>query len=577
MGWRALLFGLILLLGGSSSVVVAQTAFEKLVSPGPLSRPHAPLEKDCGACHRAFTPSAENGQCLACHKPIAADVRGKDGFHGRSPRVAARECRACHVEHKGRGFSIASFKPGSLNHDQTDFALRGAHRRVTCRGCHEAGDKFRQAPKTCAACHAADDVHRGRLGKDCASCHVETDWREIRRFDHSKTGFPLVGNHQRAACASCHVGQRWEGTPRNCVACHKEDDVHQGSRGPSCESCHTPIGWKAVTFDHDTDTNFPLEGRHEAVACEACHGSRRERPKPPQDCVACHKEDDVHGGNLGPDCASCHSPASWTATAFDHDRRTRFPLRGAHRRIDCQACHTRPVTEFKPPMTCVACHADDEPHQGRLGPKCENCHEPESWKGSARFDHGLTRFPLFGQHGQLDCTQCHRDLTFTAAGTQCYQCHEDSWHIGRFGTPLECSACHRPVGWKAWRFDHDRQTRFPLTGRHAELTCHSCHAQPARTAELPVDCFACHKTDDVHEGRFGTRCGDCHGGDSFKAATIPFEGRRLPISEARASPLGRSCAPWRPPYRLEAVGLGGTVCVAHPWFESGPLMVRGAT
>lgn len=569
MRWRTLLFGLILLLASFGTAAMAQTAFEKLVSPGPLSRPHAKLEKDCGACHVAFSPSAETPKCLACHKPVASDIRGKDGFHGKARRAVGKDCRACHTEHKGRGFAIAGFREEALDHNETDFVLRGAHRRVNCSGCHRAGAKFRAAPTTCVACHKKDDVHKGELGTNCASCHSETSWKALKTFDHDKTAFPLIGNHQQVDCESCHVGQRWKGTPQNCVACHEEDDIHKGSRGPNCESCHTPLGWAQVTFDHNKDTRFPLVGQHERVACESCHGANRERPKPPMTCVSCHKDDDVHKGNFGPDCASCHSPAAWSAVSFSHDERTRFPLRGAHRRIKCEVCHTAPVATFKPPMACVACHKDDEPHQGRLGTKCENCHEEESWTGSLRFDHGLTRFPLFGRHGELQCTQCHQDKTFTAAGTECYQCHEDSWHAGRFGTPAQCSTCHRPVGWKAWRFDHDRQTSFPLTGRHAELTCHSCHAQPARTAQLPVDCYACHQTDDVHAGRFGRQCGDCHNGDSWKSARVPFKGRERPISWSRL--VNPFCARWRPPYRVDAAAAPAGACVADPWSRRHPV------
>ena len=60
---------------------------------------------------------------------------------------------------------------------------------------------------------------------------------------------------------------------------------------------------------------------------------------------------------------------------------------------------------------------------------------------------------------------------------------------------------------KAQRFDHNSQTKFPLTGRHTKLECASCHT---KTLEgNPRECQACHQADDPHRGR-RPECGDCH-------------------------------------------------------------------
>ena len=42
-------------------------------------------------------------KCLDCHKEVASDVRGKMGYHGR---IAERECRTCHTEHRGRDAKV---------------------------------------------------------------------------------------------------------------------------------------------------------------------------------------------------------------------------------------------------------------------------------------------------------------------------------------------------------------------------------------------------------------------------------------------------------------------------------------
>lgn len=67
---------------------------------------------------------------------------------------------------------------------------------------------------------------------------------KTERFDHSRTIFPLVGNHTRVDCAKCHT-KTLEGTPTTCISCHKKDDVHRGRR-PDCARCHTPKDWNVI-------------------------------------------------------------------------------------------------------------------------------------------------------------------------------------------------------------------------------------------------------------------------------------------------------------------------------------------
>jgi hypothetical protein len=46
--------------------------------------------------------------------------------------------------------------------------------------------------------------------------------------------------------------------------------------------------------------------------------------------------------------------ATQPATPFDHGR-TRFPLTGAHARVDCESCHLAGKMAGTP-RTCAACH-----------------------------------------------------------------------------------------------------------------------------------------------------------------------------------------------------------------------------
>ena len=517
-----------LLLGMAFASSVFGQSLETAIMPGPVIEGHAKLEGECRNCHVRFNRAAQSGLCLDCHKDVARDIAGRAGYHGRQ---AEKECRACHTDHKGRGARIALLDARAFDHAGTDFVLRGAHAgpRLECAACHVAGKKFREAPSACYACHAKDDKHKGALGKACADCHGEADWKKTR-FDHSKTRFPLRNRHADVACKSCHQDPAFKGAPLACAACHAKDDRkkgHQGRFGDKCESCHTDRGWKVTTFNHDRNTKYPLKGLHQRAACHSCHTAALQRAQPPTACVACHKADDArkgHRGKFGAKCETCHVEKGWGVTSFDHSRDARYPLRGRHAQVKCASCHTGVLYTQKLASTCLACHRKDDAHKGQLGPKCESCHNETSWK-ETRLDHGLTRFPLLGKHAQVKCKDCHTTPRFKDAPTDCYACHrDDDKHRLRLGTA--CAECHQPRSWKQWDFDHGRRTRFALDGKHRGLDCHACHRQPVRgRIELASSCAACHEDRDVHNGAFGRACERCHGTSSFKTIKAGASGR----------------------------------------------------
>jgi len=91
---------------------------------------------------------------------------------------------------------------------------------------------------------------------------------------------------------------------------------------------------------------------------------------------------------------------------------------------------------------------------------------------------------------------------------------------GALPQSLDCTDCHTATAWKPIRvplqFDHNGQTRFPLTGQHQRVPCLVCHLD-ARFDEprlAPEACASCHV--DVHQGNQGSRCGDCHSTNAFK-------------------------------------------------------------
>lgn len=541
-GWLALL-------------VLAAPPLPAQISPGPLSAPHASLEgsASCLKCHEAGR-GVSASRCLDCHTALRQRIASRKGLHARP---GFQKCETCHNEHHGKKFELVFWgKAGqaAFDHRQTGFHLVGAHAAQGCRTCHRPAF-LKSAPQlqagraqpsrtflglspACLSCHR--DEHRGQLGTTgCLNCHTMASW-EKRTFDHAKTSFPLTGQHQSVACASCHPSRSdpkvdpGVGADPNqqfavfkgirhfkCSDCHQ--DPHQGRFGATCQQCHSTAGWKQgarASFNHDR-TGFPLTGQHRAVACASCHKTRDAagavtfKKMAQGRCADCHK--DPHQGRFGATCQQCHSTAGWRTGAarsgFDHGK-TRFPLRGEHREVSCQSCHApgRPMRIAKFDR-CADCHRD--PHAGQLAARtCESCHTVAGFSPSTFTlqQHQKTRYPLEGSHLAVPCDACHkpvataprdrpaRVIQFRFSSTGCASCHGDP-HGGQFtraSPPLQCAQCHSVLGWSRVSFDHAR-ARFKLEGAHRTVACGQCHKTEVREGKrmvrfkpLPLTCEGCH-------------------------------------------------------------------------------------
>ena len=512
---------------------------ESAIMPGELIRGHIKQESDCKNCHVRFDRAAQPRLCMDCHKEVGADVRNKQGYHGRLKDV---ECRRCHTEHKGREARIVNLDEKTFDHAQTDFLLKDKHRVLSCAKCHLAGKKHSAAASSCGACHRKDDKHKDSLGPKCDSCHSEKGWKETR-FDHAKTKFPLLFRHEKVKCAECHAdAAHFANTARECVSCHRKDDKHKDTLGAKCESCHSEKSWKEARFDH-AKTRFPLLLRHANVKCAECHADLQHFAKTARDCVSCHRKNDTHKGTLGTKCDACHTEKSWKeALRFDHDRDTRFPLRDKHRDARCEGCHQdarHKGGRFQEKLSrdCYACHERDDRekgHKGRYGQKCESCHVEKSFK-SPTFEHERdAKFVLRGMHEKAKCDSCHKgDLYRDKLGQRCFGCHaKDDKHKAQLGE--DCAKCHNERGWKeAVAFDHNR-SRFPLLFGHAKLECRKCHASPA-FKDARIECVSCHAKDDFHKERLGPKCEDCHKPESWKRWDFDHNLRsRFKLVEAHA-------------------------------------------
>lgn len=159
-----------------------------------------------------------------------------------------------------------------------------------------------------------------------------------------------------------------------------------------CRLCHVGDSWNTLKddfkFDHKARTGVELVGAHKEAQCLRCHNDRGPvQTFRNKGCAGCHE--DVHNGNLGTNCTSCHDESGWyPRNAITRHNLTRFPLVGAHLSVSCNRCHPGSfVGNFSPTdHRCENCHQDDllntsnPPHLG-LGwtQDCHRCHQPTRW------------------------------------------------------------------------------------------------------------------------------------------------------------------------------------------------------
>jgi hypothetical protein len=444
--------------------VVKPPAFRHESSGFALLDAHA--QASCRSCHRSLEFAKVGTACADCHQDAH---RGELG-----PR-----CETCHTPttwtNQRQIFQV---------HSGTRFPLMAVHARLDCAACHgsQRPYQYRNTPAECGACHYDDFVAtrspshvQSGFPRTCENCHLATasSWHEAR-FSHES--FPLAGGHSGLACARCHG----PGTPRpglstQCLSCHQASFAaatqpsHNGFP-TQCENCHTIASWRGARFEHTSA--FPLTGAHQRAECAKCHAGGRYQGTP-KDCSSCHQSDYARTTNpnhqasgFPTQCETCHTTAAWKPAAFDHKR---FPLTGAHGRVDCTMCHAGGRYQGTP-TDCYSCHQQDYARTGNpnhqaagFPTQCQTCHDTSAWR-PATFDHDGRSFPIYsgthrgkwsscgdchvnaGNYRSFECIRCHehanraevdkdhREVSgYTYASQACYQCHRSGRASGTFG------------------------------------------------------------------------------------------------------------------------------------------------
>lgn len=296
--------------------------------------------------------------------------------------------------------------------------------------------------------------------------------------------------------------------------------------------------------------------------CGACHAPPWSKATMADRCLACHTDVQAQlaaGGPLhgllaaGRECRTCHTEHQGATGAltsfahFDHDC-TAFKLTGAHRAVDCKACHAG-STYKGASQACSACHAEPAVHLGRFGTGCGLCHSTTNWTtvagagtGLANFDHASTGFKLTGAHQSIDCKACHAGSGFKGLSSSCVSCHAEPLvpviHKVRYG--VGCTGCHSTSTFRGAKFTH---AVFAVNHGKKDNTCATCHQDQSNFTVYT--CYNCHHHTPEKEARRHARrnvakldnCIDCHARNRPRRVA-ELDGGTLPTGRAASFPHG---------------------------------------
>jgi hypothetical protein len=520
----------------------------------------SPSPTPCASCHVSNNYLLKSADCYGCHQPA---FQSTTSMGGNVPNhvtagfpITAAQCASCHP--------ITTWAAGVFDHSTTGFLLTNGHANVACSSCHISNNyNLTIAPADCgnSGCHLTtwkqtnNPPHSSSgsafAAANCSTCHTTQGW-DAASFDHSVTGFTLIGTHMSPSptpCTSCHITNNYTIKSADCYGCHQpafQSTATIGGNVPNhvtagfpttasaCATCHPITTWAAGVFDHST-TGFLLTNGHANVACNLCHiGNNYALMIAPTDCgnSGCHlatwkqTNNPVHSASGPPfaptNCSTCHTTQGWDAASFDHSV-TGFALTGTHMSpspTPCASCHVSNNYTLNS-ADCYGCHqpafqsttsmGGNVPNHVAAGfpttaAQCASCHPITTWAAGV-FDHSTTGFLLTNGHANVPCSSCHTGNNYSlviapsACGTS--GCHLTDWQntnapphstAGSAFAVTNCATCHTTQGWDAASFDHS-VTGFTLTGTHmspSPTPCASCHVSNNYLLKS-ADCYGCHQ------------------------------------------------------------------------------------
>ena len=410
------------------TITWTDNTFNHAVTGWALTGAHATTP--CASCHtnNNYNFTSANTDCYGCHQSnwTSTQTMGGNVPNHVTAGFPTSLCSQCH--------DTTNWADSTFNHANTGFPLTGLHASVQCAQCHLNNNYSTLSiqPTDCgnAGCHQTDwnntnnPVHSAAgttfATSNCGNCHTTANPFTTTSWNHTTTGWTLVGNHQMSPagavtnCNQCHVSNNYNLTVTDCwnSGCHTADwnstaslggavPNHVAAQFPTsmCATCHDTINWADGKFDHST-TGWALTGGHVVPtaggvqACTDCHvGNNYSLTSANTACYGCHvtqwNSTQTLGGSVPnhiaagypTTCDSCHTTTTWLGATFNH---TYFPI--PHHGSVCNDCHQ--VSTDYSSFTCINCHTTTAHQQTQTvnehngvngfvyGPEtCYNCHK----------------------------------------------------------------------------------------------------------------------------------------------------------------------------------------------------------
>jgi hypothetical protein len=226
----------------------------------------------CASCHTHRAGSAamitDTTACALCHVKDLAEASA------RQP-----DCRSCHAHplhtprtNQGVPISHAQLDDANVPCTRCHYqVVEGSAATVDkCRGCHR--------DTTVIAVRAADSLHAGHRGFDCATCHapvrhrvvamstsVDLDCLDCHRRGHQRKNHP-ADVVPTAQCSGCHVDVHAE-EQRLILGLLPGEPIRPSPMfmgGVTCRSCHVAPGQPGPRAGR------PLKANE--TSCTGCHG-----------------------------------------------------------------------------------------------------------------------------------------------------------------------------------------------------------------------------------------------------------------------------------------------------------------
>ena len=236
--------------GGERTDLFSAATWERMATPGALSRAHTFLEHNCAACHTAGK-GVEASNCIACHANNQSLLqRQPTAFHAN-----VGSCRECHSEHRGidnrptdmdhLALSRIGFRQLKADHppvgedrmvrkDLLDWVSR--HQPAGHGSEGHSSLTPEEAVLNCAACHSNKDRHFKLFGQDCAQCHATAKWT-IPEFRHPPPS--------SMDCAQCH-----QAPPSHYMMHFKMISAKVAGKPNAqvnqCYQCHQSTAWNDI-------------------------------------------------------------------------------------------------------------------------------------------------------------------------------------------------------------------------------------------------------------------------------------------------------------------------------------------